>query len=238
MERNTSEILYKVIENKLVSRNTQPYLARVIRKRHLDRDALIDIMDSSNTTVSRQDIIVVFDLMEKVMEEQLLLGNTVSTNFFTVRAGIIGGFASAEDEYDYPRNEVRATIALRPSFSRNLSRNARCVKIDHTVPVPVIDKVIDYRSLAVNSSVSPGNIVEIQGKNLVFDREQADQGIFFKDENTGTTIRVDHVIKHTATCVVFMVPETVSAGTYALTVKGLFSTQVRTGRYLNEIQAA
>ena len=77
-------------------------------------------MAKRNTTVSRQDIIVVLDLYEEIIAEQLYTGNSVSTSFFNAYMGIKGWFGSDEEDFTQGKQELKMSMSMNPRFKKRL----------------------------------------------------------------------------------------------------------------------
>ena len=108
------------------------------RLRQIDQNALVDLMANSNTMVSRHDILVVLDLMERTITEQLCLGNSIRVMFFKARLGVKGGFRDENDEFTLGRHRLRLLLSCKGTFNRKLTVNARPVKINPSEKLPEI----------------------------------------------------------------------------------------------------
>ncbi len=224
-----SLIRYSLRENTLEGRSAAPFTARVHRNGTITQDQLINLMADRNTTVSRQDILVVLDLLRDVVLKQVLMGQRVVTDIFKVSAGIRGGFDSAEDEYDPGRHDVRVNTCAAATFRKQVAFFARTSKVRSEVPAPVLDKVTDFRTDA-EGTATPGATAELKGIRLGWDEEAPEQGLWFVHPETGEDVPVSRVNRATATRVLFEVPADLTGGTWDLELRTAFGRSLRTGR--------
>src|SRR4030042_4502266 len=99
MAQSTKSIRFSLKENKLLGRETSPYAAVVRSDRTVGQEEIISTMAKMNASVSRQEILVVLDLMKAVIADIFLTGHRVATELFKARVTITGGVKSAQGEY-------------------------------------------------------------------------------------------------------------------------------------------
>ena len=73
-------IRYTLQKNKLKGQDTAPYTAQVQSGRTVGQDEIIATMAKMNASVSRQETLVVLDLMKDVITDILLAGWQFQTN--------------------------------------------------------------------------------------------------------------------------------------------------------------
>jgi hypothetical protein len=229
MAQKNSTIRYSLKENKLPVPNAPAYVALVHGYKTITQEQLINVMANANTTVSRQDIIVVLDLLESAVKEQLLNGNRVVTNLFNCRVSIKGGFESLEEDFDRDTNKVKVSMSAARSLQKYVDHEAATEKVRGKVRLPEVDRVLDFTTNAVNSTVSPGRMAELKGCNLFLNGTDPEEGIYFVGEETGEEVKVDVINRKTSGTVLFTVPEGITAGNYKVTVRCGFGSDVREG---------
>ena len=91
----------------------------------------------------------------------------------------------------------------------------------------------------MNTYFTPGQVASIKGNLLRFDENNEKQGIFFITSD-GTEIKVDRMIKNKPSELLFIVPQNISAGKYALCVRAMVprTKTIRTGRLASLIHVA
>jgi hypothetical protein len=227
MAKDSRIIRFSLRRNKLYGLRAGQYAAVVRPYRTVGQETLIADMAGRNASVSRQEIIVVLDLMRDVIGSYLLAGDNVKTDLFNARVSIAGGFASVEDNYTPGRHAVRVRMVPAAPLKRSVKRLARVTKIRGRVPAPQIDSLYDYETQAKNGPLSPGFTAEIKGVNLDWDRADEAQGIFFKSPGR-SAVKAEIVHKLDRSHAVFKVPA-LASGAYRLTVRRGFGAELRNG---------
>jgi len=100
---------------------------------------------------------------------------------------------------------------------------------------PALLEYVDLGSGETNGTITSGNIGTINGHRLKFNPDQADEGIYFVNVDTGADLKLTIIQKNKPGQLVFLVP-TVPGGQYYLEVRTRFrdSAEIRTGR-LDEV---
>ena len=229
MAQKNSTIRYSLKENKLPVPNAPAYVAQVHGYKTITQEQLINVMANANTTVSRQDIIVVLDLLESAVKEQLLNGNRIVTNLFKARVSIKGGFESAEEDFDRANNKVQVSLSSARSLQKYVDHEAATEKVRGKVRLPEVDRVYDFTTNAVNQTLSAGRMAELKGCNLYLNGTDPELGIYFTGEETGEEVKVDVINRQTSGTVLFTVPAGIPQGNYKVTVRCAFGADVREG---------
>ncbi|MBN2351647.1 MAG: DUF4469 domain-containing protein [Spirochaetales bacterium] len=221
-------IRFSLKENKLITRDKAPFTARVHGYKTTGQDQIIDKMAGMNASISRQELLAVFDLFKQVVRDELALGNRVSTDLFNARVSIRGAFESAEDEYDAGRNTVKVRLAPVPAFAREVEAAARVEKVRVPKAKPELDSVYDYATVSKNAVLTAGNVAEITGGDLDCDADDPNQGVFFVPEGSTARVRADVYHKRSNRRIVFQVPN-LEAGAYGLVLRRSYGGTVREG---------
>ena len=185
-------------------------MAQVRLGRTVGREEIIETMAKRNASVSRQEIIVVLDLMRDVITDILLAGNSAVTDLFNVRMSPAAG------------------------LKRAVRKDARFERIRPHKPAPELDSVYDHGTQSSNSEVSPGQTAELKGINLDYDRADEAQGVFFVNKEAKTEVKAEVIHRMNGSLVAFRVPELVQ-GTYGLALRRGFGNDVREGRLQAEV---
>jgi hypothetical protein len=228
MASSTKTIRYSLKQNKLQGQDSAPYTARVQSGRTVGQDEIIATMAKMNASVSRQETLVVLDLMKDVITDILLAGNRAATDLFNVGVSLGGGFETAEDEYSGDRHAVNVRISPAAGLKKAVAHTARFERIRSDEPLPKVDRVYDHGTQSVNSSVSPGQTAEIKGVNLDFDHSDEAQGVFFVNADTNAAVPAQVIHNASGTRVAFRVPSLVQ-GSYSLVLRRAFGSEIRQG---------
>ena len=142
MEQVNSTIRYSLKENKLPVPNAPAYVAQVRGYKMVTHEQLVNLMAKANTTVSRQDIIVVLDLLESAVKEQLLNGNNVVTNLFAARVSIQGGFEARNAEYENGVHKVKVNLSASAPSSPMTSSGSGEFPRDSLIFRPCVSRMM------------------------------------------------------------------------------------------------
>ena len=228
MASSTKTIRYTLRENSLQGRDSAPYTARIQSGRTVGQDEIIATMAKMNASVSRQETLVVLDLLKDVITDILLAGNRASTDLFNVGLSLCGGFASEGDEFSADRHEVNVRLRPAAGLKKAVVTSARFARISADEPAPKVRRVYDHGSRTENTAVSPGQTAQIKGLNLDYDQTDETQGVFFKDVNSTAVIKAEVVHDRDRSHVMFRVPSLVQ-GTYRLMLRRAFGSEIREG---------
>jgi len=233
MAASPSTIRFSLTANRLTGSDENPYKAVVRSYKTIGNEEMIADLAAMNASVSRQEILVVLDLMKAVIRKYLLAGFNVNTDLFNARVTVTGGFSSEEEEYDPARHAARVRMVPAADLKKGVARDARFEKTRADEPAPKPDSVYDFATLSRNATVSPGHVAEVKGLYLDCDSADETQGVFFVDK-TNAARKADVVHKSSGTSVLFRVPR-LAPGAYSLIVRRGFGKEVREGRLKAEI---
>ncbi|MBN2211271.1 MAG: DUF4469 domain-containing protein, partial [Sedimentisphaerales bacterium] len=124
-----------------------------------------------------------------------------------IRPTIRGTFDSINDGYDPTVNSVEVAAAAGSRLRKNVQKNATVEKVGNVAPSPSLTEYLDVATGQVNTRIDGGSIGQIDGTSLNFDSEQADEGLFLKDNIAATPVKVTVIQKASSSQIVFMVPD-------------------------------
>ncbi len=222
-------ISYALYENHLTS-DPDDYMALVQSKGTAELEDVIERMIEQGSTVVKADILSVLEDYHSAIESMVLEGMNVNTPGANFRASIKGVFDGQADIFDPNRHQIRAAVSPGRRFRRAIEGRARLVKQEAGKPEPKPLQYTDLNTSTRNSVLTPGGMGQLVGHRLKFDPADADQGIYFVAED-GTETQVVIVGRNKPADLMFMVPESLTAGDYTLEVRAkVYSTdKVRVG---------
>jgi hypothetical protein len=232
MATSNSTIRFSLKANRLGGQSASPYVANVQSYKTMNREEMIADMAGMNASVSRQEILVVLDLMKAVIKKYLLMGFRVKTDLFNAKVSMKGGFESEEDEYDPARHTVHVRMAPAADLKKAVAKDVRMELVHTSLPEPELYRVYDYESQTKNNTVSPGHVAEVKGANLDYDQTDDTQGVYFV--NGPAAVKAEVVHKLTGTSVMFKVP-TLAPGNYRLVMRRAFGSEIREGKLNGEV---
>jgi hypothetical protein len=177
---------------------------------------LIDDITSRGSTVTRAEVLSVWEELTLSVKNRLLKGRNIGTNLFYYGQDIKGEFENADDYFKEGRNSVVINIAST-DFIRQIAAQVSVQKVEPNRPMPVIRDFTDFGSQG-NSQLTLGNVARLTGSSLKIDGTDALQGIFLIDVAAAET-KVSTLIDNSPSTLTFTIPTTLAAGVYKLEVR-------------------
>ncbi|MBS2213940.1 DUF4469 domain-containing protein, partial [Carboxylicivirga mesophila] len=198
-------------------------------------EQIVETMIGKGSTVTKAEALSVIEEFEYAVVDSIQKGNNVSTELFKIAPSIVGVFSNNQDAFDTARHSVKINLNAGRRLAQ-AAANIELKKVNITAIQPVLQNFTDQMSKVVNESFTSGHVASIRGTTLKFNQDDETQGIFFI-AGDGTETRVDNIIKNFPSELMFIVPATLTSGTYAIEVRCIYhnSKTLRTGRLPYEL---
>lgn len=202
----------------------KPYYALASWSEVVESEAFIDRMAAGRTTISKTDILAVFQLAREELARLLAEGCYVKTPLGAALPVAQGSFASLCDSF-LPKSpdsghELRFDFRILPEIEEEALASIQCVR----------DREGDRRSprlLSVSAlpsgaagEIEAGGLLRISGRRMKFDPSNESLGLFFKDD-TGAETRAEVYAQVQPSSMIAVVPATMAEGGYRLVVRTL-----------------
>ncbi len=220
-------LTYGLYPNKMLKKGNS-YRALIKGRNKYSLDAIAELISRRNPGFTKPEIKGILDLFMEEVSDILKEGGSVTTPLFKAQCSIAGSFDGADDYFSSNRHQVRAS--LKPgTMLREMASQVRPKKTKSNLPRPHINQITDMSTGEVNSSLTPGGPVVINGSRLQFDPDDPDQGVFLVNE-AQKYLRITPVFQNSFSSLMLMIPADLQTGTYRLLVKSDLNTQtIRTG---------
>jgi hypothetical protein len=205
---------YSVSENMLTDR-PDDYSAQTHAIESLDKEAIIARILKRGTTVTKTDVLAVFNGMEEVIADALLEGNTINLPLFNTSFSISGVFESPLDVFNGNRHKLNINLT-KGVLLRETEKDVKFEKTNTVTPLPQIQEVKDSISGAVNETLTANGVVEVRGYNLKIEGDDPACGLWFVADN-GTETKADVLIENKPSRIIAMIPA-LPAGKYQVKV--------------------
>ncbi|GHT81269.1 hypothetical protein FACS189467_5030 [Bacteroidia bacterium] len=210
---------YSLHENLLTER-TDDFAAQPHVKNSYKRDQLIELMLQRGTLVTKTDIIAVLNNLEETVDYIVRNGGTVTLPLFDTGFSIGGVFDSAMDTFDPARHKLHVTIR-KGSVLRTAEKEVKLTKINSAPPQPSVLEVKDSVSGAVDTTLTSGGVVEINGINIKIVGENPDNGLYFVAAD-GTAVKAATIVTNKPATLIALVP-VLAAGGYQVKIVTQYS---------------
>lgn len=208
--------------------DSKDYRAMIKNRRVYSLNRVIKEMGSRHSVLTEAEmegiILQFFDAVEYILKD----GGTVSTPLFTARCSIAGTFTGPDDSFYRNRHQVK--INLKPgSRLKDLSEDIKTHKVHSSLPKPLVYTFTDMNTGTVNSQLTPGGAAIIKGKQMRYNPDDGQQGIFLVN-STRLEFKVETVHINTFSQAMMMIPANLQPGEYRLQVRSKMNTKtLRTG---------
>ena len=221
-------IRYALIENKLTP-DPNDCRAQVQHNTSIGVEEIAAAIARPGSTVTKAEMLAFWEEFSTEVIRQLMLGNRVVLDLFVASVSVQGVFTSPDDTFDPARHTAR--IKLTPNTRlRKAEAGLHFEQVRASSSNPVLDHLEDFTTDATDGKLSKGGTARLSGQRLKFDPADAAQGLYFVAAN-GTATKVAKVKTNTPAELLFVVPATLTAGSYRLEVRAKYkgSDNLRVG---------
>ncbi len=191
---------------------------------------IADHIMEMGSTVTRADILSVLQDRDRAVRVMLLDGDRVTTSLVSLYVTIKGVFDGPTAPFDAGKHQFNLVATPVRDLMVWIQKNAIAEQVDAVTPEPEPLRFIDVATGEMNSVITSGSVVNVEGRRLKFDAADPVQGVFFTgDDNVAH--KVDMVAKNMPTELIIVTP-TLPAGNYTLKVRAILpgTTQLRSGQ--------
>ncbi|MBR8534215.1 DUF4469 domain-containing protein [Carboxylicivirga sediminis] len=202
---------------------------RVRSKGKLNNPGIAARIKKEGSEYQLESIVEVLNRADRIKAEGLAAGYSISTPFMHARLGITGVFYGSSYDPNQQKLGARFTPA---SQTRELINNTKVNVLGQAKTGIVMLSATDSLTGAVNSTITPNNVLVIKGERLQIESDEANAdkvGVFFISNADGTSTKATQIISNKNKELIVMVPA-LAPGDYELQVV----TQVSRGSLLKE----
>jgi hypothetical protein len=188
----------------------------------VESDDFIERMALGRTTLSKSDIMAVFQLAREELARLLAEGCYVKTPLGSAIPRASGKLKSPDEPFQPGRggsgHELRFDFRLDPGIASEALAGIRCVReADEDLRSPRILSAVSIQSL-VDGQARCGDLLRVSGKRLKFDPADESLGLFFREAG-GLEHRSRLYAQVQPSTILAEVPAELAAGTYSLMVR-------------------
>lgn len=195
--------------------------ARVATNNVLGIDDLVRRIVKRGTTLTETDIRAVLRLSFEEAADCIAEGNAINLPLVNIRPSIQGVFTDINDSFDASRHTLRASVTAGVLLNEKM-KTATVEKMTTSIVSP---DIIDFTDVKTNThtQATKGNIAVITGSELKFNPANAAEGIFFVNIATNAETKVTDIAQRTEGKLMFLIPATLTAGTYYVEVRKAYT---------------
>lgn len=214
------------------------YSARVVYSEVVDLEGLIETMDLRGASITRSDMLAVFEVLLQTLLYLLWRGVRIVTPFGEFGLTIKGDFSDEADNFDPRRHRVELLLKPGERLKEEFAQKVEVRRQQKRVPSPILTQCTNLADPTAAGLLSPGRMARLRGYDLKFDPADPEQGIFLiplpgglSSDPQAAPIRVSEVGRNKGRELIFVVPPNLAVGAYALEVHAAFGQSlIRHGR--------
>lgn len=222
------------LRNNHLSACPKAFVIRSVLSATVDWEAFAEVMAKGRTALSKIEIIGAMQLFMEEISKLLADGKAVKTpvGLFYLCAG--GSMDSPQEDFlpsDKSTNhDLRIHFRPEVGFEKQVAESAQLIRSDITdQAAPKVRSAFSSETSQLGITKA-GDILNVYGYNLKFDRANEREGLFFVD-GTGTETRATIYSQILPKTIAASVPAGLSPGSYSLAVRSLANGKtLREGR--------
>ncbi|MDR1331055.1 MAG: DUF4469 domain-containing protein [Tannerella sp.] len=180
---------------------------------------LFDYITRKGSAITTAEAKANYEEIIEALDYFMKQGYGVNTEFINIRPVLPGVFHDDDDRFDPVRHRIR----FRARLGKRYNHTADDVKVEKIAPpdnLPLPVTFEDVASDTVNEVLTPGGAASLTGLRLKFHQDDPQQGIFLLD-SLKKEYRVERILSHTGTKVIFQSPSGLGPDEYTLEVRVL-----------------
>lgn len=217
------------------------YLAQVQIRGSLGFEEMADRMIAQGSSITKSDILAVFQNLELALKTAMLEGYCVNFGgIFDMFPSITGTFDGITAAFTPSANSVDVRTRCGSTVRDYVMANASAERVYLSKPAPTPLSYADLGAGTTDTTATPGHIGTLSGQRLKFDAAATDEGIFLIPAAGGDAVKVAAVQSDLPRKLVFLVPGLTAGAAYYLEFRARLngSDELRTGRLGKTLMAA
>ncbi len=208
---------YALYPNELTKDDPDDQVARPVDITTNDLEALVAKVTGPGSILKPTEVKAVIDAYWQAITDYIRAGEAYSDAYMSTRFDISGVFQNEDDRYDANRHTLVVGAKLKPAVSTAVDE-VSLRKVDARKNQPVVDSVYDWGSDSRNSTLTPGDVVEVSGQLLKIHGNLDEEGVFFINQGDGTETAGEQLRTNEPRTLTLKIPA-LAAGNYRLEVR-------------------
>lgn len=189
MKNNQKNAMVVELYDLSITERKDDRYGRVVSPGSMNEDDLIRMAVERRTDLSPHTLKAALEILKELAHEQILNGTTVSFGLSHYSAVVNGVFLGDHDSWDPSRHK----LSLRIEPSADLREDLQSVDVVLRGPAttgPVINTVTDKNTGLMNSIITPGGIVYLEGKRLMITGDAPEIGLRLRSVQDQAVINI------------------------------------------------
>jgi hypothetical protein len=234
---STKEISLLLYPNN-ISKKKNDYYAQVKYIGIITNNDIADLMIAEGSEYHKESIVNILNRCDRIKMEKLAQGYKINTDLFQSHLSVKGHFNASSKTVDLYEHQVKLKFSATKRMQELLAKSKlRILGLANTKPI--IGRVIDLTTQSENKLITPGQVLQIEGKRLKITGDDSSVGVYLRDQKSNKRIKCKQVIGNKPQKLLILLPN-LQAGEYSLEVctqfaknRKLVNTTVSTSFHLS-----
>lgn len=205
----------------LLTPDPNDFYGKVKTQGTLHNSDIAEEIISEGSEYQKETILNILDRSDRIKIAKLAEGYSINTGVYSSHIGINGVFHGVTDRFDSNEHRIIASFTSSTALREELKKTS--VEIVGTATTePVIGKVVDSLTKAEDSSITPGNVISIQGNRLKVAGDEAIVGVYLIDQSDESRHKCSQIITNEPKELLVMLPA-LNPGNYILEIVTQYS---------------
>ncbi|WP_421917806.1 DNA-binding domain-containing protein [Marinifilum sp.] len=210
------------LQDNLLTPKPNDFYGRVKPMGTIKIDDIAQEIIKEGTEYKKETIVDILSRSNRIIIEKMAEGYSVNTGVFYGHISVNGVFNGATDRFNPEEHRLIASFTSSNELRAELKKTQ--VEIVGTITnEPVIGKVIDSLSQVEDSTITPNNVILINGNRIKIAGSDASVGVYLVNQADNTRHKCEQIISNEPKQLLVMVPA-LEAGNYALEIVTQYSS--------------
>ncbi len=197
------------------------YSAKVSSAGSLKLDDIVEGIVANRSEYQSETIRSIGTLIFNEIGEKLKEGYSVSTPLFSASTAVSGAFASKTSSFKKSEHKLKINLRTNGAFLAELQQSE--VEVLGVADVGgVIGKVIDAQTGIEDSTITPKDVIQIEGAKIKVEGDDESVGTFLIKQADNLRIKLDRILTNNPSEQMVLLPE-LEAGDYQLEIVSQYS---------------
>lgn len=200
------------------------YYGRTKPSTVLDNEAIADRIKAKGSEFQKSTLVALFNQGDEERVAGLAEGAAIKTGWAHGRLGVEGVFY----DMNFDRTKQKLTVkvhATKAVLEQIKNVQVEVVGIADTAPMPM--NAFDTETEQTNSTITPGEVLQLEGNNLKVVGSSSDTGVWFVSEDDGMRTQATKIYTNEPMTLLLKVPD-LPTGNYSVEVATQFSKNTET----------
>jgi hypothetical protein len=210
------------LHDNILTEDPNDYFGKIKSAGTVGNKEIAALMTKEGIELKEETIMDILARADRIKAERLAAGYTINTSFCNAYPKITGIFNSATERFNKDKHKIGANISVG-SLARTELAKAEVDILGEATVEPLIGKVIDSFSGVENSTITPNNVLRIQGNRIKVAGDGPEIGVWLISQANNSRTQCTQLISNSPKEVLVMVPS-LKAGEYLLEIVTQYST--------------